>query len=652
MSYTQVNQKDFENVLSEIGQWKIINQEGVKETIYGMDNIRIYSSLVNGVSRDVDKDAIRAIVWDMVADLPYKPSEARVYRVEGWRKNLKERILKVKAEISTYPKCKRCGAFMMERENRQTHEKFMGCMNWKNCKNHNVSVIQEPSIQAPNTHIIEQLPQTSATITKKREWNDYQKAVFSFVANQTGHCVVEAVAGSGKTTTIVESLNIIPQHLSVLFIAFNRHIVQELKNRAPANVDVATFHSVGFRACISEFGNIRVDNNKQRQIIDSILLEKDTMIIINGSINQIDNNTMKDLRNTVHKLCSHIKAGLCEVNQSSIGHIIEWYGIETIIPLDILTIVTKKAIELSKMVTGIVNFDDQCYLPIALNLPLRKYDLVFIDELQDTNKNQIELAFGSLKPNGRIIGVGDRHQSLYGFRGADTEAIPSIIKRLNATELPLSITYRCPKKVVELAKKFVPAIESSETAIEGVVENIKYDDFYDKVKEGDMAICRYNAPLIEPVFELLSRGVKAAIKGHDIGEGLITLVKKLKAKSIDDFFVRLDNWFNTETKKAAALDKNTELIHDKYEVLQILSADCDSVECIIRKIQQIFSDEKQAVTFSSIHRAKGLEAERVFILEYSNMPSKYAKKDWELAQEDNCQYVALTRTKNELYFVE
>lgn len=665
MSYTQIKQEDFEKVLSEIGQWTIIKQEGVKETIYGMDNIRIYSSIVNGVSRDVDKDAIRVMVWDSVTNLPYKPSEARVYRVEGWRKNLKDRILKTKEEILTYPKCKKCGAFMIERENRQTHEKFMGCMNWKNCKNHNVSIIHrenvvdlgqvekpvEPSIKAFNTHIIKQLPQAIAT-TNKREWNDYQKAVFSFIANQTGHCVVEAVAGSGKTTTIVESLNIIPQHLTVLFIAFNRHIVQELKTRAPRNVDVATFHSVGFRACRDEFGNIRVDNNKQRQIIDNILMEKDTMFIINGSIDQIDNDTIKDLKNTVHKLCSHVKAGLCEIDQTSIGHIIDWYGIETTIPLDILTIVTKKAVELSRMITGVVNFDDQCYLPIALKLPLKKYDFVFIDELQDTNKNQIELALGSLKPLGRIVGVGDRHQSLYGFRGADTEAIPSIIKRLNATTLPLSISYRCPKKVVELAKKFVPAIESSDTAIDGIVEDIKYDDFYDKVNEGDMVICRYNAPLIQPVFELLSRGIKAAIKGHDIGEGLITLIKKLKANSVDDFYTKLDKWFNTEVKKADALGKNTELIHDKYEVLQVLSSDCDSVDCIIRKIQQIFSDDKQAVTFSSIHRAKGLEAERVFILEYSNMPSKYAEKEWELAQEANCQYVSLTRTKKELYFVE
>lgn len=665
MAYTQIKQEDFESVLSEIGQWRIITQNGVKETIYEMDNIRIYSSLENGISRDVDKDAIRVIVWDALSNFPYKPSEARVYRVEGWRKNLKDRILKTKSEILTYPKCKRCGAFLIERENRQTKQKFMGCMNWKNCKNHTVTVIRrnnvvdlgqvenpiEPSIKALNTHIIKQHPQTSVT-TKKREWNSYQQEVFSFISNQTGHCVVEAVAGSGKTTTIVESLNIIPQHLSVLFIAFNRHIVQELRTRAPGNVDVATFHSVGFRSCISQFGNIRVDNNKQRQIIDNILLEKDMMVIINGSIDQIDNNTIKDLKNTAHKLCSHIKAGLCEVNQSSIGHIIDWYGIETTIPLDILTIVTKKSIEQSRTITSVVNFDDQCYLPIALNLPLKKYDLVFIDELQDTNKNQIELALGSLKPNGRIIGVGDRHQSLYGFRGADTEAIPSIIKRLNATELPLSITYRCPKKIVELAKEFVPAIESSETAIDGIVEKIEYDDFYDAVKEGDMVICRYNAPLIEPVFELLSRGIKAAIKGHDIGEGLITLVKKLKSKSIDDFFVKLDNWFNTEIKKAEALDKNTELIHDKYEVLQVLSSECDSVDCIIRKIQQIFSDEKQAVTFSSIHRAKGLEADRVFILKYSNMPSKYAKKDWEIAQEKNCQYVSLTRTKNTLYFVE
>ena len=66
---------------------------------------------------------------------------------------------------------------------------------------------------------------------------------------------------------------------------------------------------------------------------------------------------------------------------------------------------------------GCIDFDDMIWLPVVLDLPQRKFDRVFIDECQDLNRSQIELSLRAVKPDGRILAVGDPHQAIYSFRG-------------------------------------------------------------------------------------------------------------------------------------------------------------------------------------------------------------------------------------------
>src|SRR5690606_35186416 len=115
-----------------------------------------------------------------------------------------------------------------------------------------------------------------------------------------------------------------------------------------------------------------------------------------------------------------------------------------------------KTLAICKSQKMIVDFDDMIWFPFVYRLNVGKYDVVFVDETQDLNAAQIAMVYSAIKIDGRIIAVGDPFQSIYQFRGADSEAIPNIIKKLSAKTLPLSITYRCPKKVVALAKEIVP----------------------------------------------------------------------------------------------------------------------------------------------------------------------------------------------------
>jgi superfamily I DNA/RNA helicase len=151
------------------------------------------------------------------------------------------------------------------------------------------------------------------------------------------------------------------------------------------------------------------------------------------------------------------------------------------------------------------------YLPATRDMALRKFDFFFVDETQDLNTSQIELALKSIRDGGRIVAIGDRNQSIYSFRGADSEAIPNIIKSLDATTLPLSICYRCPQSHVELAQFIVPEIEAFDQNSEGVIEDIGIDQIYNKIAYGDLVMCRVNAPLVAPAFDLIRQGKKAVI---------------------------------------------------------------------------------------------------------------------------------------------
>jgi len=304
-----------------------------------------------------------------------------------------------------------------------------------------------------------------------------------------------------------------------------------------------------------------------------------------------------------------------------------------------------------------VDFEDMQWIPVVnkrLKAHIDKFDYVFIDEAQDLNACQIELLLGTVRKDGRIIAVGDRNQSLYGFRGADTDAIPRLIEMLNAKTLPLSISYRCPKSHVALAKSIVPQIEASDSAVEGSFEYIEYGKFLDTIVEGDMVLCRTNAPLMKPAFQTIRNGNKAIIRGSEIGEQLVNFIERFEAPSLSALYSMMSEYVAKEVDRLLGKGKElqAETVMDKEETIRAIANECKTVHELTSKIGILYSNDNVGVVFSSIHRAKGLEAKRVFVLKPELMPHPKAKQGWEQTQEQNVKYVALTRSKSELYYVQ
>lgn len=528
--------------------------------------------------------------------------------------------------------CPKCGGMMKVMHRKKDSFPFLSCRMWPACDGtRNV----EKSNPTPHDD------STAAQPPKVFTPSEYQKAIFDWVKNGDGHAlVVEALAGSGKTTTGVEMLKLIPTDQEVAFVAFNKHIAVELQKRAPKHVNCTTYHSLGYAACRKTWGGeIQVNEGKVDAILETIL----------------DKYTYKNIFPTIRQIVSLVKANLTGTSPEELSAIAEYHGIEMNGDADTIFAAVSLVIERCAEMTSVVDFDDMCWLPVWHDIPCKKYDFLFIDEAQDTNKNQIALALKSVKDDGRIVAVGDRHQSLYGFRGADVDAIPNLIENLDAETLPLSITYRNPRNIVNLVNATFPSIplKAADWAKDGVIRDISEERALMEFVHGDMVLCRTNAPLVGPAFALIRRGVKATIRGRDIGKGLVSLIRKTKASDLPDLLKKLAEYQEKEVAKLLAADKGSQAqsVQDKVETIVALADGVYSISELEDRVEMIFSDEVEGVVFSSVHRAKGLEAERVYILHPELMPHPMAKKPWEMVQESNVQYVAYTRTLSELIFV-
>jgi superfamily I DNA/RNA helicase len=482
-------------------------------------------------------------------------------------------------------------------------------------------------------------------------FSKYQEAIFDFVANGTGHGIINAVAGSGKTSTILEALKLTSGR--VLFLAFGKAIATELQRRVPANVKASTLHSAGY-SLITNVNRVKVDAFK----VDGIMDNYQPLAVL-PSLKGAEKSAVYEARKVVKEMVKLIKNTLTDyTDTAALLDLADYYDVDLESKhFPMIEYVVERSNTISNWV---IDFDDQIYIPVINKLkPLDEYDFIFIDESQDLNRCQIELAL-RLAGNGRIICVGDPKQSIYGFRGADIGAMERIQKALNAKEFPLSVCYRCPTSHLDKAREIVPQIEAAPNAKSGEIISITDDKFIDTLTKEDatktITICRTNAELVSYALSMIGKGQKVIVKGKKIGEGLISLVKKMQAYTTAELYLKLDNWKTKEINKH--IDRrNAETviqhINDKYDTLMAVIKGCDSVYCVTSKLENLFKDNATSgYIFSSIHQAKGLEADIIYILAPHKLPLVWkGQQPWEAEQEMNIRYVAITRSKNKIVWV-
>jgi superfamily I DNA/RNA helicase len=321
-----------------------------------------------------------------------------------------------------------------------------------------------------------------------------------------------------------------------------------------------------------------------------------------------------------------------------------------------------------------IDFNDMLFLPVFLNAKFPTYRNVFVDECQDLNALQREVVLKMQKEGGRTIAVGDPYQAIYGFAGADTDSFNRVREAINGKTMPLSVCYRCPTSHVELAQKIVPQIEASPNAIEGSIDDVKYDAIFTKAQPlaNDLVLSRTMAPLVTLVFDFIKRRIPAKIRGRsDALKSIKALAKKVNAICEDDKTIK-QSWLafdqTLDFHQAEEEIKLKKRYPDDQRKLDAWIDRCQSLKALYLAaveddiyglkdfenwMDQFFDENsKGVVVLSTVHRAKGLEADNVFILDVTKMPHPMAKTPEAYAQEMNLKYVALTRAKKTLTFVE
>lgn len=499
---------------------------------------------------------------------------------------------------------------------------------------------------------------------------------------------------------------------SVTYCAFNKSIVTEfsdswgwlvsLLSQQGVNLQFATVNSLGNKAVAQAFGRLNVVDWRIENLVAKLLGK--------------DPRELKRYEPEMLSATSQL-VGLCKLNLTG------WtedggFDAESITEADLDKLGAHYDIEMNgsrEKVYGLIprilaeclkasqhreiDFNDQNWLPVVLDLPIAKVDVICVDEGQDLPRVRQEFARRAGK---RVIIVGDVNQAIYGFAGADTDSLPrmeALLGQAVGCDVGyLTETRRCGRAIVAEAQQYVPNFKAHETNPEGKISRVAKSKFLESVQDADMVLSRVNGPLVSFALKLIKAGRKAIIRGRKFGEGLKTFVTKLKAESVPDLAYKLGEWAQRETELEAGKRNPSEArliaIQDKKECLEAFCENAEVIQDVIVNIDLVFSgkvcpkcgkrfaeesdrcnnphckqtsgekDENgwpigpklmqpKGVLFSSVHRAKGLENNRVFLLKTKDAPIPHpmAKTPWQKGQERNLAYVAITRAIQELIYV-
>jgi len=478
-----------------------------------------------------------------------------------------------------------------------------------------------------------------------------QERIFKFIQKRPENILIEAYAGAGKTTTIVEAVKLLPKDSNIIFLAFNKHIQEELKARLPEYVRCYTSHGLGMSAIKRKYGDaikfdeFKVDKHINRRVkkwgVDAEFKSKEEKY-----------RYLQDLKKMVN-LC---RLSLT-LDKKWIPYIAERYEVKINEKRDVPRIM--RLLDSMTQDRKLFDYTDMVYLPaVDPSLWLFPQDYVIIDECQDINRSQQRLIEKMLrrdkvtkKYKGRLIAIGDGFQSIYGFTGITDRTFLWFKEFQNTKILQLSYSFRCAKNIIAHANKIVPGIKALPDAPDGVVRN---GSAVNEARDGDFILCRKTMPLIKIFFEFLTQKKKAVIKGSDIGVHLIELTKGFNG--IPELIV---HWKDEVEKmkgdllKSGILNPNDHsgfnALEDKVNTLTFLANVSNTIPDLKHNIETIFTDKLAGIVLSTVHKAKGLEADRVFIIRPDLMPMP-SSKSWQFAQEKNLEYVAITRAKNELIY--
>lgn len=535
-----------------------------------------------------------------------------------------------------------------------------------------------------------------------------QKKVYDEWKNTDNNILIQAVAGSGKTTTLLHLMDITDGN--ILHLAFNKSIQLEteekIKGLSNKRIITKTMHALGYQSLQQIYKSIKVNENKKYEIFKIIrkhfefdfkYVPYKNVLSLLFFIDKCNNYSRMYLTDDMDEMIVIMKDNGIDINipllldKVTISNITEKAikeQREEDIDKDILEANYKKFIEVWNFMLELrynnyknhkfieIDFLDMIFLPIYLDLKFNLIiDYLFLDEVQDFNLCQHRLIDMLLEQNNikKFIAVGDKYQAIYGFAGAYDESFDLFLsKKGNTIELPLDINYRCASDIVKHSNENTYDIMTAFKTNRGLVKSFAYDNDEDndttikellevckminQTKETGGIICRNLKPLVVLYFYLIKNHINCYIKGDDITELVKNYLSKYNFGTIEELLDGLDNDYNEYLKKLPDDEKlKAGKMKEDIDIIKIFINNLkigynEKVSVLQERIKDIINIRKEAIVMSSIHKAKGLEYNNVIFLNSNLIPSKYAVTPRQIKQENNLRYVAITRAKERLYY--
>ena len=539
----------------------------------------------------------------------------------------------------------------------------------------------------------------------------YQQDILDFFLNNPqSNMLVNALAGSGKSTTAC----MLSEHskTSDLYIAFNASVVEEFKKKIKnPKTKVMTMHSLAYSIMLYNveqeskdsgekpkgFGSQRskrtvsLDNFKPHKILDEEITKR-----YGKYIEFAKRVFLKDNYVNLYNLCRLTLTDMSsnkDVSRLIDDHVLFlYYGDEGYSAPDISEITSTLKILDTKSrqqfeTQGVIDFTDMLWITFNKlkydnwEVPYwALYTNIYCDEVQDFSNIQLNFLKFIKRTKGRYVFIGDFHQAIYNFAGANAQAFNQIPKMFAPVEtFDLPICYRCAKShLSRVNREYGIPILPCDDAPMGFVKTIDKNKISEYAKAGDMVISRKNKWIAEVVLDLARNGIPIFIEDKEMVEAIKRQILSSKCTSVgtlEKFLQKVISNYNKKlfeivSKNAreggheeehleAVVEVNSKIDNTSF-LLEILKsylenhASSDSVSKFSNFIDKLLNTtpSPNCVRLCSIHKAKGLEATNVFVLNEAKINYDFRNSKEQNIQEKNLSYIATTRAKEGLYLVK
>lgn len=463
-----------------------------------------------------------------------------------------------------------------------------------------------------------------------------QVAIVEAAKNTKDNLIIHALAGAAKTSTLVLIAKALPA-IPMICLAFNVRIKDELKDRLPGNCEALTLNSIGHRTWQKAIGKrCIVEKDKTYKIVKKIIDDlpegdrlagyeqmSDIMQAINSAKNQgwIPDGKFQQAKRLLDN------AEFFGSLDDEPSPLFEWICCEAMFQ------------SIAQSLQGTIDYADQLFMPTLFHGTFPNSPLYLLDESQDFS--ELNHAMLGKMARQRIIAVGDENQSIYGFRGAHPDSMSLMQHTFEMVPFQLSISFRCPRRVVLEARTRAPMMQWPEWAIEGTVSAPAEWDI-SILPQTCTIICRNNAPIFGMAIRLIRNGRFPEIVGNDIGKKLIKIMQKLGDDDTkeDEAYRLVDEWVDAKLKKS----RNESSVYDQAECMKVFIEAGKTLGGAVAYAQSLM-DRSGTIKMMTIHKAKGLEWPDVFILDRQIIQTERS------LQEKNLLYVAQTRAQRNLTYI-